>query len=143
MTQFPNGSIRDCLISQLPELTSVSQIRMRKDLDHKDADHLLLRIDPEPGPGSSAPVVLAFRSCNTGLPRPAANRHRKSEPIAVSDYRSPRHVPQMVRSHYFHSLAAQDPNAVELPAVQQHLAKTQVCLACRHRLGPAPNVHRG
>src|SRR5262249_56284268 len=99
MTQFPNGSIRDCLISQLPELTSVSQIRMRKDLDHKDADHLLLRIDPKPGPGSSAPVVLAFRSCNTGLPRPAANRHRKSEAIAGAQDRPSRHVAQVVRSH--------------------------------------------
>ena len=71
-------SIHERLVRHPFELTWRGDIVPWENLDQKYAQHVLLRIDPEAGSGSAAPLVFAFRS-NRGR-FPGAEVHRERQP---------------------------------------------------------------
>src|SRR5580704_7696602 len=107
-------------------------------LDEHQREHLLYRIDPEGGAGQAAPEVLADR---TGHVRDAGVKpYRKAESETVTreqQVRRPGNRPEVIRSHEFNGLAAQQPTTVESPAVEQHLQKARVIARRRHQAAAA------
>jgi len=76
--------VGDGLIGQLPELDGVREIgQERKNLNHEDADHLFLRINPEACARRAAPVVFAFRADGARLFWPKGKRFIGAYPLGV------------------------------------------------------------
>src|SRR2546425_11641074 len=121
------ASVDDRLLHDLPEqLSVVASRRPGLILGHQDDNHLLLRIDPEPGPRGPTPRVLAGRAGYRVESRFFPDRESEPERVAARDGARDLDVTEMIRRHVAHGGTAQQPDAIEMAAVEQHLAKARV-----------------
>src|SRR5579864_3974239 len=114
-------------------------------LDHAEKEEIILRVDPEPGPGRPAPPDGAFALQAAKLCR--IERYRKIEteaersrsdrrPIFV---RMARHhgVFDVIGLHQGYGCRRQDAHAIQLSAIQDHLAKAGIVINRRNRSAAA------
>src|SRR5688572_26522391 len=91
----------------------------RQVLHHQDRDQFLPRIDREPRCSSAAPTELAD---GAGLPAACGIEHdvaAETESLRVAELiHRRRQMRKLVCEHELHCLAAENPHAVELTAIQ-------------------------
>src|SRR6185436_18388732 len=133
MTTLP--ALVDRLIDELAHQRPQPLLSGR--LYHHHGDQPFLRIDPERGAGSAVPVVLADRPRQRILSRLGAHHESQAPALADLRRRAGRAEPdrvrriaytrrEMVRGHRGDRLLRYDAHAVQLAAIEEHLAEARI-----------------
>ena len=92
-------------------------------LDHADKDEVFGGVDPEPGAGGAAPVVLALGNA-VGFHR--VLHHGEVEAEALTGGELGNALGHLVAVHQLHRRGGQQAHAVQFAAIEQHLAEAGV-----------------
>src|SRR6266849_7928110 len=131
------------LVHELTDERAVIALRRsRHRLRHDHANERFLRIDPEPRARGAAPVVFA-RGTGDGVHAGLlADLEAEPETVPGLEQRDRRlDRAEMIRRHVTHRCPAEEPGAVELTTVRQHLHETRVVAGRPGRAGAAGIIH--
>ena len=107
-------------------------------LRHQDADDLFLRVDPEVGAVGAAPPEASLRQeC---IPGDRVGDDPDAQAVALAGRATGQRVRDERRPHQLHGPGTQQPPAIELATVQEHLRELQVVLGRAHQPAAAGKV---
>src|SRR5439155_24282035 len=134
-------SIDNRLVDELTEqLAELALPRPGLRLGQENGDQVFLRIDPERRAPRATPGVLAGGTEGAVQAIRPTNREAQTEAIARGQLRGRGlDVPEVIRGHVAYGRPGQEPLAVELPALRQHVEEARV-VHCGARRTRAPRV---
>src|SRR5262249_30593794 len=112
-------SLLQRLVGQPEEVLAQPHVAGRVQLRHQDADHLVLRTDPEVGLEDPGPRVRARRRALRARERLRPHAEAVAELVTLRP-RGQRQLADLVACHLVHRLRLEDAHAVQLAAAQQH-----------------------
>src|SRR5215831_19285133 len=118
-------SVVNRLIRQLVHLPVKCQISRRMQLRHENYDHLLFRINGEKGVEESSPPECADTSQFGQRTLDAIHAEAQAE----SHVR--RNFSQLIMSHQFDRLSAEQARIANLSFIEHHLAEPRIVHCCR------------
>src|SRR5207248_10127804 len=105
-----------------------------------DAHQPFFRIDPEIRAVDAAPSVHPGRSESLRRSEIDGESEPKPEIAGSAEQAARRQIRRVTARHQLHSLRAEQPDSIELAAVQQHLGKSRVVVSRRSQPGAAGKI---